>query len=136
MTTITTDEIIKLIKDGERDLYVRWSAGPEVDRNGCSKDYQTGQNHGEYGLSANSILLQDRVTEFDAAGYPIGVAWESDFEYCEYYGLERWIRMQCTEYSFLPGKPWIMRAKRIGTDSDGAALIDSRSFEFLGYWEE
>jgi hypothetical protein len=133
---MNTEQIIQMIKSGQTNLYVRWSSGPESDRGGCSRDHAAGESHAAYTISANPLVRQDRIQKVDELGFPMGVDWVPDVAFCRNFGLRKWVEMQCSEYSFLPGRPWIMRAERVGTDSDGAALVDSRTFEFVGYWEE
>jgi hypothetical protein len=88
-------------------IYVRWSAGPEHDMKpgAVSRDYLAGSEHG--GLSASpltSAMDADRLA---------GFVWEYMF-----------LRMKGDV------KPHFYAAERIGTDSDGYALI--RPTKYLG----
>jgi hypothetical protein len=98
----TTKALYKIIAAADDNLYVRWSRGSRIDRRqGTSRDYLSGSPH--TGLSA----------------VPIDADWAADD-----------VRMarRVTEYWFLRIKDeqigcHIYRAERVGTDSDGYALI-------------
>lgn len=56
MPTVTSvDELAELVGD-RADLYIRWSAGPDADRGGTSRDALTGVELP--GLSANTLAVE------------------------------------------------------------------------------
>ena len=99
-----TIKTLSALKDiiGTPDLYVRWSRGPRLDaKQGMSRDYQAGCTHS--GLSA----------------VPVESDWTDD---------DRYLSSRMTEYRFLRLKDeriscHLYCADRVGTDSDGYALI-------------
>lgn len=100
----TIDALRKIVATSNGDLYVRWSRGPKLDRKrGVSRDYVAGAEH--VGLSA----------------VPVDAAWATD---------DKWLARRVAEYCFLRIKGadigcHIYRAMRVGTDSDGYALISN-----------
>ena len=132
---ITTPQIEELLNAGDGELYVRYSAGPEVDRNGTSRDWAAGQAHAEYTLSVNNLVPQDETVLYDDFGYFISIKWIPNWALHKALGRDSLVK-SLEEYAFLmTGRPWIMRAPRVGTDSDGSPLVDSRDYEFLGWWK-
>jgi hypothetical protein len=133
---LTTAEIISMIEDGEYNLYVRYSSGPEVDRGGSSRNHQTGEVEIEYGLSTNALINWDKELICGDYFSPPSLKFTPNLAVTNCIGLEKYVKMQIRDYGYLPGRPWIMRAERIGTGSDNEPIVDSRTFEFLGYWQE
>ena len=113
MKKMTTDQIEKIwdeVNENGDSIFVRWSRGPKFDTK-PSRDYQSGAVHS--GLSSVKIG-----------------AWEGEY-------LERRLR----EYRFLQMKDekiraYIYKAEEIGLDSDGYELIDVKSIECLGVWNQ
>lgn len=100
---IKTEKALEdIVRSAGDNVYVRWSRGPKFDKKmGGSRDFVSGQDH--KGLSA----------------VPVDADWASD--------AERMSR-RLGEYGFLRMKdamisPYLYRASRVGTDSDGYALI-------------
>jgi len=109
----TVDALRKVIATANGDLYIRWSRGPKLDRKqGVSRDYVSGYSHA--GLSA----------------VPVDADWATD---------DKWLARRVMEYVFLRLKDsaigcHIYRAERVGTDSDGYALINN--FRLIGRLDE
>jgi hypothetical protein len=109
MDRITTDQIMALQDAGTRNLFIRWSRGPEFDKS-PSRDYANGGAHA--GLSAVWIDY-----------------WERDI-------MVR--RLKEYEFSRIKDsliRAYIYQADEIGKDSDGYSSIPCGS-RCLGQWAE
>lgn len=109
MKEITTDQIMAMQDAGIRNLYVRWSRGPEYDTK-PSRDYANGGSHA--GLSAVWIDYWERA---------IMVRRIKEYEF---------LRMKDPMIS-----AYIYQADEIGKDSDGYSSIPVGS-KCIGKWVE
>lgn len=109
MTMITTDQIMALQDSGIKNIYVRWSRGPEFDVN-PSRDYVSGQTHS--GLSAVFIDYWERA---------IMVRRMKEYEF---------LRLKDSLIN-----AYIYQASEIAKDSDGYSSIEIGS-KCLGQWIE
>ena len=122
METVNLNELQKMVdsyepkylKDGygerfESGLFIRWSTTPEADcKRGSSTNHATGE--GEMGLS----VVESHYTQ-------------------TYHGLDlgKTLRERVAEYSFLPGRPWIVEGYRIRDRPD---LLRGSDNEPLVLW--
>jgi hypothetical protein len=113
----TLAEVADLV-ERDRDLYVRWSHGPTVDKDsGASKDALTGVHMA--GLSANPLDVEP---------------WWEDRP------VELWVARRLYDYSHLPRekspdvRPWILRGRVEGRGPDNEPLI--RDVKPLGWIDE
>lgn len=109
MDKITTDEIMALQDSGIRNLYVRWSRGPEYDTS-ASRDYTNGGQH--TGLSAVWIDYWERA---------IMVRRLKEYQF---------LRIKDANID-----AYIYQAEEIGKDSDGYSSI-AIGPKCLGKWVE
>ena len=109
MNQITTDDIMTLQDKGIRNLYVRWSRGPEFDTE-PSRDYANGGSHA--GLSAVWIDYWER---------PIMVRRMKEYEF---------LRMKDVDIC-----AYVYQGEEIGKDSDGYSSI-SVGAKCVGKWVE
>jgi len=109
MDKVTTDQIMAMQDDGIRNLYVRWSRGPEYDTK-PSRDYSNGGAHA--GLSAVWIDYWERE---------IMVRRLKEYEF---------LRIKDAGIN-----AYIYQAEEIGKDSDGYSSIPVGS-KCVGQWVE
>ena len=109
MNQITTDNIMKLQDEGVRNLYVRWSRGPEFDTE-PSRDYVRWT--GQAGLSAVWIDYWER---------PIMIKRLKEYEF---------LRIKDATIG-----AYIYQAEKTGEDWDGYPSINAGS-KCLGKWVE
>jgi len=106
------DQIIALAK--ERNLYVRWSRGPELDkRQRYSRDHASGNLH--RGLSCQRIDPREQSRKL--------------------------IALMLVEYRYLRTKDsrirgWVFTGTSVGRDSDNAPLVDAESIKTIGWLSE
>lgn len=109
MTMITTDQIMSIQDSGTRNLYVRWSRGPEFDKN-ASCDYVSGKLHA--GLSAVWVDYWERE---------IMVKRMKEYEF---------LRIKDSKIN-----AYIYQGSEVGKDSDGEPSI-ALDAVCLGQWVE
>jgi hypothetical protein len=104
------DELVELVQANPDDLYVRWSAGPDVDLcAGVSRDSLTGIELP--GLSANSLAVEP---------------------WWDRRPLRLWVARRLYDYRHLrelrgPGtRPWVMHADVQGRGPDNEPLVRCR----------
>ncbi|MER8225124.1 DUF6098 family protein [Streptomyces sp. NPDC094143] len=102
----TLDELAELV-DGDQDLYVRWSRGPETDlRDVSSTDDLTGVPMP--GLSANPLDVE---------------------EWWEDRPVRLWVARRLYDYAHLPHekgpgvRPWVLTGKEIARGPDNEPLV-------------
>jgi hypothetical protein len=109
---VTLDELVEVVAeaDGGRDLYIRWSRGPDRDRGTTSVDELTGV--ALPGLSANSLRVE---------------SWWAD------RSLRTWVARRLHDYRHLRRdgqgcavRPWVLRGREVGRGPDNEPLIDVR----------
>ena len=107
----TLDELVDVVAkaDGGRNLYVRWSPGPERDCDTTSVDELTGVSLP--GLSANSLRVEP---------------WWADRP------LRLWVARRLHDYRHLREgrgravRPWVVRGREVGRGPDNEPLIEIR----------
>ena len=105
----TLDELVRVVADadGGRDLYIRWSRGPDRDRDTTSVDELTGVRLP--GLSANPLRVE---------------SWWAD------RSLRTWVARRLHDYRHLMRdgrdsavRPWVLRGREVGRGPDNEPLI-------------
>jgi hypothetical protein len=109
-TISTLDDLADLVRQDARDLYVRWSLGPDTDLDGgsnaTSRDALTGIELP--GMSANSLRVED---------------WWGDRP------LDLWVARRLYDYRHLrdlrgPGvRAWILRGRECSRGPDNEPLV-------------
>jgi hypothetical protein len=105
-TVQSLDELVERVGDG-KELYIRWSRGPEYDATRTSKDELTGVELP--GLSASPLHLEPWW-----AGRPLRV----------------WLARRLYDYRHLAGqrgpgvRPWLLKGKEVGRGPDNEPLIE------------
>jgi hypothetical protein len=107
LPTLNTLDELAAVLDGRDDLYVRWSRGPDVDRQTSSTDDLTGVPLP--GLSVNPLALE---------------------EWWEGRSLRLWVARRLYDYRHLrdkrgPGvRPWILSGRELARGPDNEPLVD------------
>lgn len=106
MRTLDSLEQVVSVLDGQDDLYVRWSAGPEADASGRSRDELTGVELP--GLSASALAVEPWWD-----GRP----------------LRLWVARRLYDYRHLAqrrlgARPWILVGRECGRGPDNEPLVD------------
>ncbi len=104
-TLTSLDELVALV-DERNDLYVRWSAGPDADRSGRSRDELTGVELP--GLSASALAVE---------------AWWGSRP------RRLWVARRLYDYRHLgerrpDARPWILSGRERGRGPDNEPLVD------------
>lgn len=112
MKTIKTFEalcevIFKMEMEGQSP-FVRWSTKPTKDAQEEFRSYNYANNHFESGVSVNALIAE----EWWYLNAPDQTAAKKNY-----------IAMQVAEYSFLPGKPWLMTATETDRGSDNEPVV-------------
>lgn len=102
-------DVVALVEDRApaRELYVRWSRGPEADSDRCSRDGLSGVRLP--GLSANALAVEP---------------WWGDRP------LRLWVARRLHDYRHLrerrgPGtRPWILEGTEVGRGPDNEPLVE------------
>lgn len=107
----TLDALVQVVADadGGRDLYIRWSRGPDSDRGTTSVDELTGVILP--GLSANPLHVE---------------SWWAD------RSLRTWVARRLHDYRHLRRdgqgsavRPWVLRGREVGRGPDNEPLIEA-----------
>jgi len=104
-TLRTLDELAELVED-RRDLYVRWSRGPDVDTETTSKDELTGVRMP--GLSANPLSVE---------------------EWWEGRSRPHWVARRLYDYRHLREvrgdgvRPWVLEGQEVARGPDNEPLV-------------
>ena len=104
-TVNSLDELADLVA-GRRDLYVRWSLGPDTDANGTSRDELTGVPLP--GLCANPLAVED---------------WWEDRP------LKTWVARRLYYYRHLGDKrgegvrPWVLQGQELTRGPDNEPIV-------------
>jgi hypothetical protein len=101
----TLDELVERVDD-EKDLYIRWSAGPDADRSGRSRDELTGIELP--GLSASALTVE---------------SWWNDRP------LRLWVARRLYDYRHLAdrrpdARPWVFVGRECGRGPDNEPLAE------------
>ncbi len=121
MKTIKTlAELVETVKTSEVPLFIRYSYGPDVDREmGCSTNHAT--NRVECGLSVNNLIAFPGLYGDDM----------DDPRFAE------WVARLACEYSYLmmgeESFPWLLTGEEIGRGADNEPLLDPETWEEVAY---
>ena len=107
-TLASLNAVVHLVETDDRELFVRWSRGPDVDLSGrqSSRDGLTGL--GMPGLSANPLRVE---------------SWWSG-------SLRLWLARRLHDYRHLPDlrgddvRPWVLAGKEIVRGPDNEPLVE------------
>lgn len=107
-TVESLDELVDLL-ERHPDLYIRWSRGPDADRDRTSRDSLTGAELP--GLCANPLAVED---------------WWGD------RSLRLWVARRVFDYHHLrqergPGvRAWVLQGEEVGRGPDNEPLVECR----------
>ncbi|HVV75442.1 MAG TPA: DUF6098 family protein [Mycobacteriales bacterium] len=103
-TLASLQELVALVQRQERDVYVRWSKGPDVDRDSQSRDDLTGVELP--GLSASALAVE---------------------EWWQGRSLETWVARRLYDYRHLrerrDARPWLLLGTEVGRGPDNEPLV-------------
>lgn len=107
-------DLVDLVRRHARGIYVRWSKGPEIDRDSRSCDDLTGVELP--GLSASALAVEDWWR-----GRPLDV----------------WVARRLYDYRHLrerrDAKPWLLLGREVGRGPDNEPLVEcERPLAWIG----
>lgn len=106
-TVSSLDELVELVAGADDGLYIRWSKGPEVDRETTSKDELTGV----------------RLPALSASPLRVEQWWEDR-------PLRLWVARRLHDYRHLREQrgpnvhPWLLRGREVARGPDNEPLVD------------